>query len=148
MVQGSAGEAPLISLTRSEKRRRLELPVAQGPPLLLSYRVLGSHGRLHLVVFIDPQPPFLLTNATGMALEARLDLCGTLPLSSTSAFCVALYHCRVLSVHYHCPLSIVKELCGTLPLSSVMCPLPLSTVKCQGFVWHSTTVQYKRFLPL
>ena len=58
-----------ITLMQPSGRAHLLLPnphaKPQDPqdPLLLAYRCMLSQGRLHLVFFIDPQPPYVLHNA-------------------------------------------------------------------------------------
>eukprot|EP00887_Chlorella_sp_A99_P008011 scaffold12.g8011.t1 len=51
------------------KRRRVYVQGGGGAPVMLTYRVLLNRGHLHLVLFRDRQPPFVLDNGTAAALE-------------------------------------------------------------------------------
>jgi hypothetical protein len=78
-------DGPVVSLAEPCRRRWLALADSDKMPLQLAYRLLRSHGRHHLVLYVDQQPPLRVVSAADAHLEFGL----TAPQHQGCACCMS-----------------------------------------------------------
>lgn len=66
---GACSRAVHIPISRSNSRQRAMLQLPDSSFAMLTYRVLASAGHLHLVLFVDCQPPLVFHNLLEDAFE-------------------------------------------------------------------------------
>lgn len=72
----SSGSGGLqVPFTEGLRRTRAMLPVADAHQRLVTYRVVATPSRRHLVVFVDAQPPMTVSNTLAHPLEVHPALC-------------------------------------------------------------------------